>query len=390
MSAGSTHSHIVHLVSTLNIGGLEKVVYDLVRLIDRERFEVKVVCLGEVGALAEDFAAIGVETHALNVIGQGAIRTSRALAGWLQGKQIDVLHTHNPAPHLTAAVARCRTRIPVLVHTKHGRNYPNQWKPVLANRLAAWRTDCVVAVSHDAAAVSRDVERIPEGKLRVIHNGIDVERFSPRSPHVGPLPKGGRVTRAIHVARLQDPPKDHATLLRAVRLVVDAVPEFHLEIVGDGPHRGQIESLCDELQLRGHVTFAGFRSDISERIGRSGLALLSTLTEGLSITLLEAMAMGLPVVATNVGGNGEVVADGRTGLLVPAKQADKLAEGMLSLIRSPERAAAMGAAGRERVVESFNLAKVAQQYSELYRELLNKKRKRHHGTGKGELVHANA
>jgi glycosyltransferase involved in cell wall biosynthesis len=297
------------------------------------------------------------------------LAASRALAKWLQRSPVDVLHTHNPSPHAAGALARLRTQIPVLVHTKHGRNYPGEWRRVLVNRGVSWLTDCVVAVSHDAASVSREIERIPERKLRVIHNGIDLTRFAPVKGVPNPR-------RAIHVARIADPPKDHTTLLRAVRRVADVVPDFHLEIVGDGPQRGAVEQLCDELRLRDNVTLMGFRSDVAERIGQCGLAMLSSLTEGLSITLLEAMAMGLPVVATDVGGNREVVAQGKTGILVPAEQPEAMAEAMLTLIRSPEQAAAMGAAGRERMEDGFNLSKVAEEYSELYLELLGKRKYR--------------
>lgn len=363
---------VVHLVSTLNIGGLEKVVYDLVRFVDRERFDVKVLCLGEIGALADDFEAIGIPTFGLNAIDKGPLASSRVLARRLKELSVDVLHTHNPAPHLAGALARCRTRIPMLVHTKHGRNYPDQWKRVLINRMVTWATDCVVAVSHNAARVSLEVERIPARKLRVLHNGIDLDRFQPLAAcNLNPR-------RAIHVARLCDP-KDHTTLLRAVRLVSNAIPDFHLDLVGDGPHRGQIESLCDELQLRNNVSFAGFCGDVRQRISQCGLALLSSLSEGLSITLLEAMAMGLPVVATNVGGNGEVIVEGQTGMLVPPQQPEKMAAAMLELIGSPERAAAMGKAGRKRIEDEFDLRSVVRAYESIYSGLLAKKLPRHQG-----------
>jgi len=359
-------------------------VYDLVRLRDHARFDVKVVCLGEVGALADDFAAIGIPTFALDAIDKGPIASSRVLGRKLKEIGVDVLHTHNPAPHVAGALARCRTRIPVLVHTKHGRNYPNQWKRVVVNHVTSWLTDCVVAVSYDAARVSVEIERIPKRKVQVLHNGIDLARFQPLA--AGAL----NLRRAIHVARLCDPPKDHDTLLRAIRLVANAVPDFHVEIVGDGPHRAQIESLCDRLQLRKNVSFSGFCNDVSHRLRQCGMAMLSTLTEGLSITLLEAMAIGLPVVATRVGGNGEVVEDGRTGLLVPPQQPEKMAEAMLELIHSPVRATAMGKAGRERVEEHFNLASVARQYSDLYLELLGCPTQKSHQNVKMQVEHANA
>lgn len=356
---------VCHLVSTLNIGGLEKVVYDLVRLANREMFDVQVICLGEIGALANDFSKLGVATTALGALGKkSTYNSARILSKLLKTSPVDVLHTHNPAPHKIGALARCLTRIPVLVHTKHGRNYPDNWRRVLVNRIITWMTDAIVAVSNDAAAVSRDIEHVPNHKIRVIQNGIDLEKYRTQ------VQQSRSASRVIHVARLSDPPKDHTTLLHAAKIVASQVADFHLEIVGDGPDRGNIESLCDELKLRKHVTISGFRSDICERLATSGMAMLSSTTEGLSITLLEAMAMGLPVVATDVGGNREVVADQETGLLVPNKNPDQMARAMLEIIQSPQKAAAFGAAGRKRVEENFCLSRVADKYADLYQQLL--------------------
>lgn len=363
----SNRIRVVHLVSTLNIGGLEKVVCDLVREVERENIHAEVVCLGEIGALADEFKSLDVTVTALNVLGNGILAPANALLRYLQSTSFDVLHTHNETPHLAGALVRCRLRVPVLVHTKHGRNQPDKWKRVAMNRFSAWMSDVVVAVSHDAADVCRGIERIPERKIRVIHNGIDLQRFVPHQEVTSE-----RVLRAIHVARIADPPKDHATLLRAVRLVVDQIPSFQLEIVGDGPSRPEIEFLCGQLDLRENVTFSGFRSDVAKRLSKSGLAILSSLTEGLSITLLEAMAMGLPVVATNVGGNKEVVVHDETGLLVPPRQPSLMASAILEFIRSPAGAAEMGRSGRRRVETRFGLPNVARQYEELYASLLRR------------------
>ena len=155
-----------------------------------------------------------------------------------------------------------------------------------------------------------------------------------------------------------------------MKLVVNESPSFHLDIVGDGPHRKRIEAHCDELQLRRYVTFHGFRNDVQDLLSERGIFILSTTTEGLSITLLEAMASGLPIVATRVGGNPEVVIDGETGLLVPPKSPREMADAILSLIRDPARAAQMGTAGRTRVEEQFDVRKVAARYETLYREIL--------------------
>jgi glycosyltransferase involved in cell wall biosynthesis len=253
---------------------------------------------------------------------------------------------------------------PGVVHTKHGRNYPKDKKKVFGNRLASWLSDKIVAVSGDAAEVARHVEKVPDRKIEIIWNGIDVERFF--AVEVRPSIS----QRAIHVARLIYPTKDQVTLLHAVRRVVDAEPGFSLDIVGDGPYRAELEALCDELKLRRHVRFLGQRDDVHALMSQADMFVLSSITEGLSITLLEAMATGLPIVATRVGGNPEVVADGETGLLVPPRSPDALAEAILRLVRDPQSARRMGAAARQRAELSFDIRRVVARYEELYRSVL--------------------
>jgi glycosyltransferase involved in cell wall biosynthesis len=358
---------VVHLVSTLNMGGLEKVVYDLVRCSDRQQFSMHVLCLGEVGDLGPKFEEIGVTVEGLGVLDCGILRCAMAVARRLRVLQPDVLHTHNPAPHLIGAIAACISGRPAVVHTKHGRNYPKIKKKVFGNRLASWLSERIVAVSLDAADVARRVENVPDRKIEMIWNGIDLDRF-PRTTR----PARGPERRAIHVARIEFHAKDQPTLLRAVRLVADAEPSFILDIVGDGPNRNELEALCDELHLRRHVRFLGQRDDVHALMSQAEFFVLSSVTEGLSITLLEAMATGLPIVATQVGGNAEVVVDEETGLLVPPSSPEALAAAMLALLRDPKRAQTMGVAARRRVEGSFDLRRVVERYEALYESFVER------------------
>lgn len=360
-AADSDRVRVIHLVSTLNIGGLEKVVYDLVRYADRDRFDIRILCLGEIGAMEGSFRELDIPVESLGVLGQGTWRASWALRRRLRELRPDVLHTHNPAPHLIGSIAARLARVPVVLHTKHGRNYPHDKKKVFQNRFASWLSDVIVPVSGDAADVARVIEKVPAGKVHLIRNGIDLASF----PEVE-RPPIGRIRRAIHVARLIYPTKDQKTLMRAVRLVADREPTFVLDVVGDGPHRADIELLCDELQLREHVRFLGYRRDVHELLGEAEFFVLSSVKEGLSLTLLEAMATGLPIVATRVGGNGEVVAEGETGFLVPAEDPEAMAAAILAMLDDSGRARAMGRRGRRRVEEHFDLQKVVREYEGLY------------------------
>jgi glycosyltransferase involved in cell wall biosynthesis len=351
-------------VTSLNIGGLERVVLDLVRRADRDRFEMRVLCLGASGQLAPDFSAAGVAVEFLGLQGRGTLRSACRVAKRLRALRVKVLHTHNPAPHLVGALAAAMAGVPTVIHTKHGRNYPEVRSKVIANQLASLLTNEIVAVSEDARQVAEVIERVPRRKLRVIRNGIDIRTTVLAQPG-----NQSGAARAVHVARLIYPTKDQDTLLRAVRIVADSEPSFILDIVGDGPHRSDLEALAVQLDLGRHVIFHGFRRDIGRFMSEAQLFVLSSVTEGLSLTLLEAMAAGLPVVATDVGGNREVVADGRTGHLVPAKSPNELAAAMLRLIRDPALSSAMGRAGRQRAEEFFSLDGVVRAYEALYTRL---------------------
>jgi sugar transferase (PEP-CTERM/EpsH1 system associated) len=365
MIVARTRVRVVHLVRSLQVGGLERVVLDLARHADAQTFDPCVLCLQDGGPLRERFEALGVAVHSLDLRELRKGPTLLRLVRWLRQAQPQVLHTHNPTPHLFGALAAWPAGVPVLVHTKHGRNYPESRRAVAWNRLASWFSDRVVPVSADSAEVARQIERVPPRKVQVILNGIDLADFPAPA---GPRPKPGK--RVVHVARLIDVTKDQTTLLRAARLVADREPDFRLTIVGDGPDRAPLTALAADLGLQGHVHFLGYRSDVAALLGSADLFVLSSLSEGISLTLLEAMAAGLPVVATAIGGNREVVVPGQTGLLVPARSPAALAEALLALLRGPEQARRMGIAGRRRVEEQFSLGRMVAQYEDLYLSLL--------------------
>jgi glycosyltransferase involved in cell wall biosynthesis len=360
-------ARVVHLVTTLDIGGLEMVVLHLVRHCDRAVFEPYVFCLDAAGELAPRFEALGVPVETIGGPKQTAFGRMARLVRRLRQLAPQVLHTHNPTPHYFGTLAAYLARVPVLIHTKHGLNRPEIPRMVALNRLASNLSHCVVPVSASAAAVARRIERVPARKLRVIRNGIDLADFSAtrNGGHTG--------RRVIHVARLNII-KDQKTLLHAARLVADAEPDFRLDILGDGPEREALVALRDELRLQEHVRLLGMREDVNVLLAQSDIFVLSSLHEGLPITVLEAMASGLPVVSTRAGGTPEVVIDGVTGLLVPSASPPALAEALLTLLRRPDMAVAMGQAGRRRAEEEFDVRKVTARYEQLYRRFLDKAR----------------
>jgi glycosyltransferase involved in cell wall biosynthesis len=350
---------VAHVALGLNMGGMEKLLVEFARYANRERFELHFVSLGTRGGLAADIEACGWPVAALNE--PPGLRTSLLfrLARLFRRWDVDVVHTHNTKPLLYGGPAARLARVAGLIHTRHGQRYQSSGRVTALFRLAARLANRIVCVSQDAARLSAR-EGGTRKKLCTIWNGIDVSRFAYAGPKAdGPVVMVGRLS----------PEKDVETLIRAAAFAVRKEPSFRLELAGDGDCLPALRRLTCELGLVGHVRFLGEVRDIPGLLGRASLFALPSLTEGISLTLLEAMARGLPVVATRVGGNPEVVVDGETGFLVPARAPSELADAMLRLQRGLEEGRRMGLAGRHRVEQHFDVRRMVSGYEELYLEL---------------------
>jgi glycosyltransferase involved in cell wall biosynthesis len=346
----------------LNTGGMEKLLVEFARHADRQKFALRFLSLTGRGSVAADLEACGWPVTALEEPGgirpAMVLRLARLFRRW----QIDVVHTHNTKPLIYAAPAARLAGVRRLIHTRHGQRLGKMmpgdegFSLRLAFRLASCQADRLVCVSRDSTRLAVE-EGIKAGRLTTIWNGIDTARFA----YVGPR-AGGPV---VMVGRLS-PEKDVATLIRAAALATQGCPGFSVEIAGDGPCLTDVKQLSRDLGLGERVRFLGEVRDIPALLACASLFVLPSLTEGISLTLLEAMARGLPVVATRVGGNPEVVVDGETGLLVEAGNPSDLADAMVRLLRAPEECHRMGLAGRDRVERHFNVRRMVAEYEALY------------------------
>lgn len=348
---------VAHVTLGLDMGGQEKLLVEFARCADRRRFDLHFVSLGGRGVLADDLEAWGWPVETLGEPSGFRPGLVLRLARLLREERIDVVHTHDERPHIYGAFAARLAGVRRLIHTRHHgmafRLTPRQAGLV---RLAARLTDRFVCVSADSArqAIRQGVSpRV----VRVLHNGIDLTRFEPAArPNDGPI---------VTVARLS-PEKDIDTLLRATALAIQEDVALRLEIAGDGACMGDLRRTAAELGLKGCVRFLGQVRDVPSLLARAGLFVLPSRTEGVSLTLLEAMASGLAVVASRVGGNPEVVADGETGLLVPPGDPDALAAAILRLLRDGAERRRMEQAGRRRVERCFDVRRMTAAYERLY------------------------
>jgi sugar transferase (PEP-CTERM/EpsH1 system associated) len=355
------------------VAGAETLVAQMVSLMPE--FDFSVYVLDEVGPLGEELRARGVPLRLLGRKPGVDWPLAGRLARALREDGIALLHAHQYTPWFYGSVAAAlgwgRPRI---LFTEHGRHFPDspRAKRILFNKCLTPFTDGFVAVSAFIRDCLRDNEGLDEKRIRVLYNGIDPARFDAHPDRLALRREQGLGENdpVVGTPARFAPVKNHATLLEAFRLVVQRLPEAKLVLAGDGPLRAELQARAHELGIEKSVRFLGVRRDVPALLRTWDVFCLSSLSEGTSVTLLEAMASGLPSVVTAVGGNPEVVRDGETGRLVPSRNAEALASALLDTLTDRAEAQRMGAKGRERVRERFTLSRMLKGYAGLYREIL--------------------
>jgi sugar transferase (PEP-CTERM/EpsH1 system associated) len=358
---------VCHLILTLRTGGAEKLLVQFARHHDPDRFNHVFVALRDAGPPADEIRSQGGRVHALGEP-RGKWDELRRVTRLLSQLRPDVVHTHNLYPFFYGAIGARVAKVPAVVHTRHGVALGEGGRGRVLFWSAARLADRVVSVSEDSAARSVREGSLGAGKGLRIWNGVDTEEFAYRGPARGS-------SRLVTVSRLERI-KDLPTLLRALALARRSMPDLRLDVVGDGAERRDLETLAHALGLDGSVAFLGERRDVAALLSSAAAFVASSTSEGVSLTLLEAMAVGLPVVATAVGGNPEVVADGQTGELVPPADPEALAAALVRVCGDRERAAAMGREGRARVERHFDVRGMVRAYEALYDDVLEAGRRR--------------
>jgi glycosyltransferase involved in cell wall biosynthesis len=379
--------HVAHVVDCFGAGGIATGVLELIRA-TQDQVDHSII------SLVDDLRLLARLPSAppAYVIRPGCTRllgfTTR-LAWLVRRKRINILHCNNHFAWLDSGLAARLTGC-ICVQTFHGVEKPLTDMPRdirIKCRLAARLTATVTAVSDASQHMVCTLGGLSEHAVKVIPNGVDLGRFRP-SPLGAPDQRAVRqevgvgleTLLAVHVAGLR-PIKDQATLLRAWGLVVktyrrDSLPAPLLLIAGEGECRTELQGLACQLGITDCVRFLGHRHDLDTLLPGCDLFLLSSLSEGMSFAILEAMAAGLPVVATRVGGNGELVEDGASGLLVPARDPAALAGAVLRLLGDPGERRRMASRGRQIAEQRYDQARSAERYVELYRRLASRQRGR--------------
>lgn len=382
---------ILQLIEHLQVGGAERLVADLVQSLDRGRLEVLACHYRTPGPLAAELQAAGYRVLYLEkdlwsrawgpaarallwpaVLAESAVFVLR-LRRLLLRERIDVLHAHEFSAGLWGRIAGRLAGVRAIVTTEHTARRRESFKRSAATRLfAGWGTR-VVAVSDEVALAVRAHHPALGARLTVIPNGVRFERLAaPEASLPLPVEAAGAIGPgpAIAIIGRLVPEKRHDLLFEALARCRDRVPGLRCLIVGSGPLRGYLESLATRLRLQGTVRFVGELPTVAALLPKLRLVVNSSEREGLPLSLIEAMAAGVPVVATDAGGTREVVRDGETGLLVPAFDAGALGDAIVALLSDPARAGRLAAAARRLVLERHSMTTTARRYEALYEELL--------------------
>jgi len=370
------------VIAASGVGGAEQVFSTLLQGLDPGRFEVTVACHGQ-GVMFDTYRRDATRVFSLDLVDLRRLSTVTRLAGMMRESRCDIVHTHlwtaDVLGGLAARLAGVRRVVSSVagayflpIDVTGGKRVRRQAFSCVF-RSIYWGCDRVIAPSQYVAddLSARSGIRVPRGRISVIQNGVDVHEVERQERHVacGSSERWGSGSPVVAVVANFFPIKGHRYLIRAIPQVVRVYPRVRFVLAGDGESRASAELLAKQLGVADRVTFTGEIRDSLELMKRSDLVVVPSISEGLPITLIEAMALGRAVVATDVGGIPEVVEDGVTARIVPPRNPAALAGAMLELLKAPQRSRRLGEAGQAVARQRFSANRMVGMTEELYLEL---------------------
>ncbi|MEW6169948.1 MAG: glycosyltransferase [Candidatus Omnitrophota bacterium] len=370
--ASARKINILHVIWSLEKGGAERFLVLLVKNFDQSRFNSIVCCLNWKGEWASELEEKGIKVIALNKKGKFDICVIYRIICVIRQYKIDIVNTHLWAADCLGRVAAIFGGVPIIISTVQNVDIWKKFWHKIIDKMLANRTTKFIAVSKAVKEFLINTEKIPEEKIEIIPNAIDAE-----SLRVNEL-AGLRVREDLGIkneeivltviGRLVEQ-KGHKYLFEALSML-DGRYRVKLLVVGDGPLRESLQFKVNSLQLENKIQFLGQRRDMAEIFNASDGVILPSLYEGLPVSILEAMAVGKPVIATDVGGTCELVKDGETGFLAQAKNSKSLASNIEKLLTSPDKGKKMGERGKELVNNAFSIQAIVKKTADLYLSLL--------------------
>jgi len=363
--------HVARVITWLPPGGIEQRLAALLPRLNQPPFRVSVICLRERGALADSLEQAGVPVMLLPLRSRLDPRGLRALARWMRDAGVDLVHSHMYRSNVPATIAARMAGIKAVLCQVHNVNtWETRRQRWMDRWLMRWRT-AMIAVSEE---VKRDiVARLgcPPERVRVLYNGIDLHEYGAKRPdpelrrQLG-VPDGHRLV--VVVARLVEQ-KGHGRLFRALEAVRNELPPTRIVLVGNGRLRAALENEVRDRRLDDVVSFAGHRSDVPQILALADLSVLPSEREGFSNAIIESLAAGAPVVATDVGGNREAIVAGESGLLVAPEDVRGLGRAIKTVLCDEPLRRRMSEAAR-RQAQRFSLDRMLDETRRLYLEVL--------------------
>jgi len=363
--------HILHITYDMNIGGTEQVIRNLVEGLDKSRFKSSILCIdGQIGPWGQELQKKGFPHFCLHRKPGFDLQLIKDIHRLIQRESVDIVHCHQYTPYTYGWFGSLFTGKPV-IFTEHGRFYPDVSSPKrrLINPILQMRTAAITAISAATKQALVDYENLAANRIDVIYNGIADTRVAASDELKRQLGLQNEDIVLGTISRL-DPIKNQSMMLKAFKRARATNPQLKLLMIGDGPLREELKALTQELDLNASVIFTGFQPNPQAYLALMDIFLLPSLSEGTSMTLLEAMSFGKPSIATAVGGTPEILQHGKTGLLTANKDEDGLTAAIIYLSNSEELRQLYGKQARAQYELHFSLAVMTEKYESLYEKLV--------------------
>jgi glycosyltransferase involved in cell wall biosynthesis len=364
---------VLFAIDTLHVGGAEVLTYELVRRLDRHRFSPEVACMRELGELGKKLKR-EYPVHANLLQHKFDVRVLWRLKKLLSLGKFDAIVTVGAGDRMFWGRLAARwAKTPVVISALHSTGWPDVVGR--ANRLLTPWTSAFVGCAARHADYLREVEKFPAERVHWIPNGVDTQRFVPRvvtrteREQLG-LPATGKLVGIVAQLR---PEKQHELFLKMAMLVLEQVPDTHFVIIGSGPRRAELEAVAKEYQIAANVHFLGARSDVAQLLPALDVFALTSKMEANPVSILEAQACGVPVVATRVGSIPETVLHGQTGFLATPGSATELASGVTQLLLDSELQQTAACQARQHVIQNWSLDRMVGGYEDLITQLYEAK-----------------
>lgn len=361
--------NLMQITHDLDIGGLQRVIVNICKFIDREKFNVSVLCLRNLGAYLPEVENLGINVHFIPQKKSGVDYFSfLKVAAVLRREKVDIIHTHNTQPLIDGTLGALLSGVKTIVHTDHARDFPDKRRYMFAEWCMSHFVYKMVGVSDHTVANLRKYELIPLKKIATIPNGIDAGRYqisidkNRKRDELEITLKGPIIGLGVRIAKQ----KGITYLLQAMPAILNQFPDLSLVIAGNGNLMEALKQEARELNIERHVFFIGPRLDMPELLKLFDLYVLPSLWEGLPMVLLEAMAAGCPIVATDVGGNAHAITDGYNGTLVEPRNPHKLSESVINLLEQPNVRETYIRNGFKIFNERFSAEIMTRRYEDLY------------------------